>query len=74
SRSVKQPEIKQALKGVKATANTANGAIKGYFFNSRIQYKDNVHNDGNVMRGTINVITRLARTMNERLDAMAEVG
>ncbi|MQL80062.1 hypothetical protein Taro_012512 [Colocasia esculenta] len=25
------------------------------------------------MRGTMNVITRLARTMNERLDAMAEV-
>ncbi|MQL86748.1 hypothetical protein Taro_019284, partial [Colocasia esculenta] len=37
------------------------------------QYKDNVHNDGEVMRGTMNVITRLARTMNERLDAMAEV-
>ncbi|MQL79753.1 hypothetical protein Taro_012170 [Colocasia esculenta] len=34
---------------------------------------DNVHNDGEVMRGTMNVITRLARTMNERLDAMAEV-
>ncbi|MQL91518.1 hypothetical protein Taro_024128 [Colocasia esculenta] len=44
-----------------------------YFFNSRIQYKDNVHNDGEMMRGTINVITRLARTMNERLDAIAEV-
>ncbi|MQL94824.1 hypothetical protein Taro_027489 [Colocasia esculenta] len=44
-----------------------------YFFNPRIQYKDNVHNDGEVMRGTMNVITRLARTMNERLDAMAEV-
>ncbi|MQL82835.1 hypothetical protein Taro_015316 [Colocasia esculenta] len=25
------------------------------------------------MRGTMNVITHLARTMNERLDAMAEV-
>ncbi|MQM01780.1 hypothetical protein Taro_034539, partial [Colocasia esculenta] len=45
----------------------------GYFFNPRIQYKDNVHNDGEVMRGIMNVITRLARTMNERLDAMAEV-
>ncbi|MQM09528.1 hypothetical protein Taro_042403 [Colocasia esculenta] len=45
----------------------------GYFFNPRIQYKDNAHNDGEVMRGTMNVITRLARTMNERLDAMAEV-
>ncbi|MQL82871.1 hypothetical protein Taro_015344 [Colocasia esculenta] len=45
----------------------------GYFFNPRIQYKDNVHNDGEVMRGTMNVITRLARTMNERLDAMTEV-
>ncbi|MQL91962.1 hypothetical protein Taro_024580 [Colocasia esculenta] len=45
----------------------------GYFFNPRIQYKDNVHNDGEVLRGTMNVITRLARTMNERLDAMAEV-
>ncbi|MQL73281.1 hypothetical protein Taro_005641 [Colocasia esculenta] len=44
-----------------------------YFFNPRFQYKDNVHNDGEVMRGTMNVITRLARTMNERLDAMAEV-
>ncbi|MQM00604.1 hypothetical protein Taro_033340, partial [Colocasia esculenta] len=44
-----------------------------YFFNPRIQYKDNVHNDGEVMRGTMNVITRLARTMTERLDAMAEV-
>ncbi|MQL86161.1 hypothetical protein Taro_018691 [Colocasia esculenta] len=46
----------------------------GYFFNPRIQYKDDVHNDGEVMRGTINVITRDARSMNERLDAMAEVG
>ncbi|MQM05643.1 hypothetical protein Taro_038455 [Colocasia esculenta] len=45
----------------------------GYFFNPRIQYKDNVHNDGEVMRGTMNVIIVLARTMNERLDAMAEV-
>ncbi|MQL90581.1 hypothetical protein Taro_023174 [Colocasia esculenta] len=45
----------------------------GYFFNHRIQYKDNVHNDGEVMRGTMNVITRLARTMTERLDAMTEV-
>ncbi|MQL95585.1 hypothetical protein Taro_028250 [Colocasia esculenta] len=45
----------------------------GYFFNPRFQYKDNVHNDGEVMRDTMNVITRLARTMNERLDAMAEV-
>ncbi|MQL82281.1 hypothetical protein Taro_014757 [Colocasia esculenta] len=44
----------------------------GYFFNHRFQYKDNVHDDGEVMRGTMNVITRLARTMNERLDAMAE--
>ncbi|MQM00361.1 hypothetical protein Taro_033092 [Colocasia esculenta] len=44
-----------------------------YFFNPTIQYKDNVHNDGEVMRGTMNVITRLAKTMNERLDAMAEV-
>ncbi|MQL89457.1 hypothetical protein Taro_022030 [Colocasia esculenta] len=73
SRSVKQPGIKQALKGVKATAKAAKGAIKGYFFNPRIQYKDNVHNDREVMRGTMNVITRLARTMTERLDAMAEV-
>ncbi|MQM06631.1 hypothetical protein Taro_039456, partial [Colocasia esculenta] len=39
----------------------------------RFQYKDNVHNDGEVMRGTMNFITRLARTMNERLDAMVEV-
>ncbi|MQL88178.1 hypothetical protein Taro_020731 [Colocasia esculenta] len=35
--------------------------------------KNNVHNDGEVMRDTMNVITRLARTMNKRLDAMAEV-
>ncbi|MQL72977.1 hypothetical protein Taro_005313 [Colocasia esculenta] len=39
-----------------------------YFFNPRIQYKDNVHNDGEVMRGTMNVLTRPARTKNERLD------
>ncbi|MQM12489.1 hypothetical protein Taro_045409 [Colocasia esculenta] len=45
----------------------------GCFFNPTIQYKDNVHNDGEVMRGTMTVITRLERTMNERLDAMAEV-
>ncbi|MQL73541.1 hypothetical protein Taro_005893, partial [Colocasia esculenta] len=44
----------------------------GVFFNPRIQYKDNVHNDGEVMRGTMNVITRLVRTMDERLDAMVE--
>ncbi|MQM09261.1 hypothetical protein Taro_042123 [Colocasia esculenta] len=46
----------------------------GYFFNPRIQYKGNVHNDGEVMRGTMHVITRLARTMNERLDAVTEIG
>ncbi|MQL71597.1 hypothetical protein Taro_003917, partial [Colocasia esculenta] len=40
---------------------------------TRFQYKDNMHNDGDVTRGTMNVITRLARTMNEILDAMAEV-
>ncbi|MQL84319.1 hypothetical protein Taro_016834 [Colocasia esculenta] len=45
----------------------------GYLFNLRIQYTDNVHNDGEVMRGTMNVITRLAKTINERLDAMAEL-
>ncbi|MQM15597.1 hypothetical protein Taro_048543 [Colocasia esculenta] len=45
----------------------------GYFFNPKIQYKDDVHNDGEVMRGTMNVITRIARSMNERLDAVAEV-
>ncbi|MQM05729.1 hypothetical protein Taro_038544, partial [Colocasia esculenta] len=45
----------------------------GYFFNHTIQYKDNEHNDGEVMRGTMTVITRLARTMNERLDAMTKV-
>ncbi|MQL75979.1 hypothetical protein Taro_008362 [Colocasia esculenta] len=44
-----------------------------YFFNPKIQYKDDVHNDGEVMRGTMNVITRIARSMNERLDAVAEV-
>ncbi|MQL88648.1 hypothetical protein Taro_021204 [Colocasia esculenta] len=45
----------------------------GYLFNPTIQYKDNVHNDGEVMRGTMTVITRPTRTMNERLDVMAEV-
>ncbi|MQM23379.1 hypothetical protein Taro_056443 [Colocasia esculenta] len=45
----------------------------GYFFNPTIQYKYNVHNDGEVMRGSMTVITRLARTINERLDAIAEV-
>ncbi|MQM14731.1 hypothetical protein Taro_047665 [Colocasia esculenta] len=44
-----------------------------YYSYFKKKYKDNVHNDGEVMRGTMNVITRLARTMNERLDAMAEV-
>ncbi|MQL83125.1 hypothetical protein Taro_015611 [Colocasia esculenta] len=47
--------------------------VARYFFNPRFQYKDNVHNDGEVMRDTMNVISRLARTMNERLDAMADV-
>ncbi|MQL90627.1 hypothetical protein Taro_023228 [Colocasia esculenta] len=47
--------------------------VAGYFFNPKFQYKDNVHNDGEVMRGTMNVITRLARTMNKRLYAMAGV-
>ncbi|MQM04756.1 hypothetical protein Taro_037564, partial [Colocasia esculenta] len=42
-------------------------------FHHDLHVADNVHNDGEVMRGTMNVITRLARTMNERLDAMAEV-
>ncbi|MQL68425.1 hypothetical protein Taro_000700 [Colocasia esculenta] len=55
------------------TDNEASYKAVGYFFNPRIQYKDNVHNDGEVMRGTMTIITRLARTMNERLDAMAEV-
>ncbi|MQM23893.1 hypothetical protein Taro_056963 [Colocasia esculenta] len=45
----------------------------GYFFNPRIQYKEDVHNDGEVMRGTMNVITRIARSMNERIDAVAEL-
>ncbi|MQL92335.1 hypothetical protein Taro_024952 [Colocasia esculenta] len=45
----------------------------GYFFNPKFKYKDNVHNDGEVMRDTMNAITRLVRTMDERLDAMAEV-
>ncbi|MQL85641.1 hypothetical protein Taro_018159 [Colocasia esculenta] len=43
-----------------------------YLFNPRIQYKDDVHNDGEVMRGTMNVITRIARSMHERLDVVAE--
>ncbi|MQL91857.1 hypothetical protein Taro_024470, partial [Colocasia esculenta] len=47
--------------------------VVGYFFNPRFQYKDKVQNDGEVMRGTMNVITRLTRIMNERLDVMAEV-
>ncbi|MQM06159.1 hypothetical protein Taro_038980 [Colocasia esculenta] len=38
-----------------------------YIFNPRIQYKDNVHNDGEVMRGTMNVITRLVERYKLKL-------
>ncbi|MQL71198.1 hypothetical protein Taro_003504 [Colocasia esculenta] len=40
---------------------------------SRRSFAEEGHNDGEVMRGTINVITRIAMNMNERLDAVAEV-
>ncbi|MQL81287.1 hypothetical protein Taro_013731, partial [Colocasia esculenta] len=67
------PEFTAAARASRRSYAEEDERRRGYFFNPRIQYKDNVHNDGEVMRGTMNVITRLARTMNERLDAMAEV-
>ncbi|MQL78800.1 hypothetical protein Taro_011240 [Colocasia esculenta] len=45
----------------------------GYFFNPRHQYSDSPHNDGEVLQGTINVIGRLSRSMDERIDAMIEM-
>ncbi|MQL68162.1 hypothetical protein Taro_000384 [Colocasia esculenta] len=45
----------------------------GYFFNPRHQYSDSPHNDGEVLQGTINVISRLSRTTEERIDAMMEM-
>ncbi|MQL80299.1 hypothetical protein Taro_012739 [Colocasia esculenta] len=47
--------------------------IYGYFFNPRHQYSDSPHNDGEVLQGTINVIGRLSRSMDERIDAMIEM-
>ncbi|MQL70621.1 hypothetical protein Taro_002944 [Colocasia esculenta] len=45
----------------------------GYFFNLRHQYSDSPHNDGEVLQGTINVISRLSRSTEERINAMMEV-
>ncbi|MQL93149.1 hypothetical protein Taro_025787 [Colocasia esculenta] len=45
----------------------------GYFFNPGHQYNDSPHNDGEVLQGTINVISRLSRTTAERIDAMMEM-
>ncbi|MQL83092.1 hypothetical protein Taro_015586 [Colocasia esculenta] len=39
----------------------------------RHQYSDSPHNDGEVLQGTINVISRLSRSTEERIDAMMEV-
>ncbi|MQM12036.1 hypothetical protein Taro_044948 [Colocasia esculenta] len=44
----------------------------GYFFNPRHQYSDSPHNDGEVLQGTINVISRLSRSTDEIIDAMME--
>ncbi|MQL84604.1 hypothetical protein Taro_017111 [Colocasia esculenta] len=44
----------------------------GYFFNPRHQYSDSPRNDGKVLQGTINVISRLSRSTDERIDAMME--
>lgn len=45
----------------------------GYFLNPRHQYSDSVHNDGEVLEGTINVIGRLTNNIDEKIDAMLEV-
>ncbi|MQL84088.1 hypothetical protein Taro_016593 [Colocasia esculenta] len=37
------------------------------------QYSDSPHNDGEVLQGTINVIGRLSKSMDERIDAMIEM-
>ncbi|MQL92786.1 hypothetical protein Taro_025418 [Colocasia esculenta] len=47
--------------------------IAGYFFNPKHQYSDSPHNDGEVLQGTINVISRLSRSTEERIDAMMEM-
>ncbi|MQM10710.1 hypothetical protein Taro_043608 [Colocasia esculenta] len=39
----------------------------------RHQYSDSPHNDGEVLQGTINVISKLPRTTEERIDAMMEM-
>ncbi|MQL95294.1 hypothetical protein Taro_027961 [Colocasia esculenta] len=44
-----------------------------YLSNSRYQYNESVHNDEEVLRGTINVIERMSRTMEERVQAQAEL-
>jgi hypothetical protein len=45
----------------------------GYFFNIQHQYGHSTQNDGEVLSGTINVITRLSRSIDDRIDAMMEV-
>jgi len=45
----------------------------GYFLNPRYQYNDNVHNDGEVRACTIDVIRRLSRNVDERIEAEREV-
>ncbi|MQL80766.1 hypothetical protein Taro_013210 [Colocasia esculenta] len=47
--------------------------VARYFFNPRYQYNESVHKDGEVLRWTINVIERMSRTMEERIQAQAEV-
>ncbi|MQL71915.1 hypothetical protein Taro_004259 [Colocasia esculenta] len=47
--------------------------VVGYFFNPRHQYSDSPHNDSEVLQGTINVISRLSRSTDERIDAMMEI-
>ncbi|MQL79890.1 hypothetical protein Taro_012332, partial [Colocasia esculenta] len=55
--------------------STREGSSSGarYFFNPRHQYSDSPHNDGEVLQGTINVIGRLSRSMDERIEAMLEM-
>jgi len=45
----------------------------GYFLNPRYQYSDTVHNDGEVLTCTIDVIRRLSRNSDDRIDAEREV-
>ncbi|MQM03395.1 hypothetical protein Taro_036180 [Colocasia esculenta] len=71
--TAESPYFQSMLDAIAEAGPGLKAPTRKVFFNPRIQYKDNVHNDREVMRGTMNVITRLARTMNERLDAIAEV-